>query len=97
VTSQRQKIVAEFVVAEHYTDEEGDEHTVFHKVAAFNNEKQSLADKVRDTARQGDRVVARGYGHDVPVQYSSGKTKVERQLWAFAVKVTPGSRHSQES
>ncbi len=89
ITSQRQKAVAEFVCAEHYTDPSGTERTVFHKIAAFNNERNKLADKVRDEAKKGDRVIARGYWHDVPVRFSSGQTKVERQLWAFAVKVTP--------
>ena len=44
---------------------------------------------MRDTARRGDRVTVRGYWHDVPIRFASGRTKIERQLWAFAVKVTP--------
>ena len=89
VTSRQQREIATFVVAEHYSDEQGKPQTVFHRCVAFNTERKRLADHVRDEARQGDTIIAHGNWHDVPITYRNGTQKVERQLWVYGVKITP--------
>lgn len=89
VTSRQQREIATFVVAEHYTDAQGEPQTVFHRCVAFNTERKRLADHVRDEARQGDTIIAHGNWHEVPITYRNGTQNVERQLWVYGVKITP--------
>jgi hypothetical protein len=89
VSSQQQRELAIFVVAQHYTDAQGELQTIYHKCVAFNSERKRLADQVRDQAHQGDAIVVHGVWHDVPIRTRDGSEKRERQLWAYGLKITP--------
>lgn len=94
VSSQKQKELVRFTVAEHYTDADGEPQTVYHRCVAFNSERKRLADQVRDHAKQGDAIIVHGNWHDVAIQYRNGSTKHERQLWAYGLKITPQPERS---
>ena len=91
ISSQQQRELSTFVVAEHYTDAEGAPQTIYHRCVAFNSARKRLADQVRDGARQGDTIVVHGVWHTVPIRYRNGTTAEERQLWAYGLKITPKS------